>query len=79
MIEAAGVAMCFPPPDGFDHTLMEMLFTKLKHRMSDAAERIVVAVGRRAGPLLDRFSPDERGSDLARCGYASEQKRHALG
>jgi transposase len=70
-IRAAGARLLFLPPYSPDLNPIEQVFSKLKHFMRKAAERTVDTTWRRAGALLDRFTPEECGRYLANSGYAS--------
>jgi transposase len=70
-IRAAGARLFFLPPYSPDLNPIEQAFAKLKHLMRKASERTVENTWRRAGPLLDLFSPDECQNYLTNAGYAS--------
>lgn len=70
-IRAVGARLLFLPPYSPDLNPIEQVFAKLKHLMRQAAERTVEATWKRAGSLLDRFSPDECQRYLVNAGYAS--------
>ncbi|WP_174511703.1 transposase, partial [Methylocella tundrae] len=59
------------PPYSPDLNPIEQVFAKLKHMMRKAAERTFENTWRRAGALLDLFSPDECQNYLSNAGYAS--------
>ncbi len=83
-IRAAGAHLLFLPPErpelnpiehnrGFSrtHGVRPLIFAKLKHLMRTASERIVEAVWKRLGSLLDTLSPKECANDLRNAGCAS--------
>lgn len=70
-IKAAGAHLMFLPPYSPDLNPIEQVFAKLKHMMRKAAERTFENTWRRAGALLDLFSPDECQNYLSNAGYAS--------
>ncbi|VTZ24062.1 transposase [Methylocella tundrae] len=59
------------PPYSPDLNPIEQVFAKLKHMMRKAGERTFENTWRRAGALLDLFSPDECQNYLSNAGYAS--------
>lgn len=70
-IKAAGAHLMFLPPYSPDLNPIEQVFAKLKHMMRKAGERTFENTWRRAGALLDLFSPDECQNYLSNAGYAS--------
>ena len=70
-IRAVGARLLFLPPYSPDLNPIEQFFSKLKHLLRKAAERTVEATWRRAGALLDHFTPQECGRYLVNSGYAS--------
>ena len=61
----------FLPPYSPDLNPIEQVFAKLKHLMRKAQPRDVEATWRKAGQLLDLFSPNECANYLANSGYGS--------
>ena len=70
-IRAAGAHLLFLPPYSPDLNPIEQVFAKLKHMMRKAGERTFENTWRRAGALLDLFSPAECQNYLSNAGYAS--------
>jgi transposase len=70
-IRKAGAHMLFLPAYSPDLNPIEQVFAKLKHLMRDASPRTVEATWRKAGALLDLFSPAECANYLRNSGYAS--------
>ena len=70
-IKARGAHLIFLPPYSSDLNPIEQVFAKLKHLMRKAQPRDVEATWRKAGLLLDLFSPKECANYLANSGYAS--------
>jgi transposase len=70
-IRQAGAHLLFLPAYSPDLNPIEQVFAKLKHLMRDASARTVEATWRKAGQLLDLFSPDECANYLRNSGYAS--------
>lgn len=70
-VRAAGAHLFFLPPYSPDLNPIEQVFAKLKHLIRKAAPRTVEATWRKAGELLDAFSPDECANYLRNSGYAS--------
>jgi transposase len=68
-LRAVGARLLFLPPYSPDLNPIEQVFSKFKHLMRKAAERSVVATWRRAGTLLDHFTPRECGRYLVHSGY----------
>jgi transposase len=71
-IRQAGAHLLFLPPYSPDLNPIEQLFAKLKHLMRAASPRTVEATWRKAGALLDMFSPTECANYLVNSGYASK-------
>ena len=69
-IRNAGARLLFLPPYSPDLNPIEQVFAKAKHLLRKAAERTVTATWRRAGSLLDAFSPQKCANYLANSGYA---------
>ncbi len=63
--------MLFLPPYSPNLKPIKQVFAKLKHLMREAQPRSVEATWRKAGQLLDLFSPKECANYLANAGYAS--------
>ncbi|PDT22286.1 IS630 family transposase [Rhizobium hidalgonense] len=70
-VRAAGAHLFFLPPYSPDLNPIEQVFAKLKHLIRKAAPRTVEATWRKAGELLDAFSPAECANYLTNSGYAS--------
>jgi transposase len=70
-IRKAGAHMLFLPAYSPDLNPIEQVFAKLKHLMRDASPVTVEATWRKAGDLLDLFSPHECANYLRNSGYAS--------
>ena len=70
-VRARGAHLIFLPPYSPDLNPIEQVFAKLKHLMRQAQPRTVEATWRKAGQLLDLFSPDECANYLVNSGYSS--------
>ncbi len=70
-IRAKGAHLIFLPPYSPDLNPIEQVFAKLKHLMRRAQPRNVEATWRKAGQLLDFFSPSECANYLVNSGYGS--------
>ena len=70
-IRARGAHLIFLPPYSPDLNPIEQVFAKLKHLMRKAQPRTVETTWRRAGQLLDLFSPSECANYLINAGYGS--------
>ena len=70
-IRGVGARLLFLPPYSPDLNPIEQVFAKLKHLMRKAQERSPEATWKRAGSLLDEFSPNECANYLVNSGYAS--------
>ena len=70
-IQAAGARLWYLPPYSPDLNPIEQAFAKIKHWMRKAQPRDVEAAWRKAGELLDLFSPQECANYLANSGYGS--------
>ncbi|HKR89422.1 MAG TPA: IS630 family transposase [Phenylobacterium sp.] len=70
-IRARDAHLIFLPPYSPDLNPIEQVFAKLKHLMRQAQPRDIEATWRKAGQLLDRFSPQECANYLANAGYGS--------
>jgi transposase len=66
-----GAHLLFLPPYSPDLNPIEQVFAKLKHMMRKAQPRDVEATWRKAGQLLDLFSPTECANYLRNSGYGS--------
>jgi transposase len=71
VIRAQGAHLIFLPPYSPDLNPIEQVFAKLKHFMRQAQPRDVEATWRKAGQLLDRFSPSECANYFLNAGYGS--------
>jgi transposase len=67
----AGAHLLFLPAYSPDLNPIEQFFAKLKHLLRDASPRTVEETWRKAGQLLDLFSPQECKNYLRNSGYAS--------
>ncbi len=70
-IEARGATLLYLPPYSPDLNPIEMVFAKLKALLRKAAERSLVALWRRIGEILDKFTPQECRNYFHHAGYAS--------
>ncbi len=70
-IRARGAHLIFLPPYSPDLNPIEQVFAKLKHLMRQAQPRTVEDTWRKAGQLLDLFSPAECANYLVNAGYGS--------
>ena len=70
-IRKAGAHLLFLPPYSPDLNPIEQVFAKLKHLMRRAQPRTAQATWRKAGQLLDLFSPNECANYLINAGYGS--------
>jgi transposase len=70
-IRARKAHLIFLPPYSPDLNPIEQVFAKLKHLMRNAQPREVEATWRKAGQLLDLFTPKECANYFANAGYGS--------
>jgi transposase len=75
-IEARGAELRYLPPYSPDLNPIEQVFAKLKHLMlkhlmRNASPRTIEDTWRKAGALLDLFTPNECVNYLQNSGYAS--------
>ncbi len=70
-IRERGAHLIFLPPYSPDLNPIEQVFAKLKHLIRKAQPREVEATWRRAGALLDLFTPQECANYLVNSGYGS--------
>lgn len=70
-VRAAGAHLFFLPPYSPDLNPIEQVFAKLKHLIRRQQPRTAEATWRKAGEMLDCFSPAECANYLANSGYAS--------
>ena len=70
-IRAVGAHLLFLPAYSPDLNPIEQVFSKLKHLMRDASPRSIEATWRKAGRIIDLFTPQECSNYLANAGYAS--------
>lgn len=70
-VRARGAHLIFLPPYSPDLNPIEQVFSKLKHLMRKAQPRTPEDTWRKAGQLLDLFSPDECANYLTNSGYGS--------
>jgi len=61
--------LIFLPPYSPDLNPIELMFSKLKTLLRQAAERTVDALWNRIGELLNRFTPQECANVLRHAGY----------
>jgi transposase len=69
IITASGAELHYLPPYSPDLNPIEMVFSKLKTLLRDAAERTLDGLWLRIGTLLDRFSPQECTNYFRHAGY----------
>ena len=69
-IEACGATLLYLPPYSPDLNPIELVFSKLKRLLREAAERTVEALWKTIGTRLDRFSPTECANYIRHCGFA---------
>lgn len=70
-IRNVGAHLLFLLPYSPDLNPIDQVFAKLKHLMRDASPRTIEDTWRKAGQLLDLFSPTECVNYLRNSGYAS--------
>jgi transposase len=70
-IRARKAHLIFLPPYSPDLNPIEQVFAKLKHLMRKAQPREIEATWRKAGQLLDLFSPQECANYFVNAGYGS--------
>ena len=70
-IRTRGAHLIFLPPYSPDLNPIEQVFSKLKHLMRAAQPRDIQATWRKAGQLLDRFTPQECANYFVNAGYGS--------
>ena len=70
-IKAASARLIFLPPYSPDLNPIKQVFTKLKTLLRKAEERIMAAVWKRIGDLLQCFTPGECANYFRNSGYAS--------
>lgn len=70
-VRGAGAHLLFLPPYSPDLNPIEQVFSKLKHLMREAQQRTIETTWRKAGELLDRFSPSECANYFKNSGYGS--------
>ena len=70
-IRARRAHLIFLPPYSPDLNPIEQVFAKLKHLMRAAQPRDIETTWRKAGQLLDLFTPQECANYLANAGYGS--------
>jgi transposase len=71
IIRSRKAHLIFLPPYSPDLNPIEQVFAKLKHLMRAAQPRDVEATWRKAGQLLDLFSPQECANYFVNAGYGS--------
>ena len=71
LIRAAGAKLFFLPKYSPDLNPIEQVFAKLKHLMRKAQPRDIEATSRKAGQLLDLFSPQECANYFLNAGYGA--------
>lgn len=70
-IRARRAHLIFLPPYSPDLNPIEQVFAKLKHLMRKAQPRDIEATWRKAGQLLDLFSPQECANYFLNAGYGA--------
>jgi transposase len=70
-VRARGAHLIFLPPYSPDLNPIEQVFAKLKHLMRRAQPRTVEDTWRKAGELIDCFSPAECANYIVNAGYGS--------
>ena len=70
-IRARGAHLIFLPPYSPDLNPIEQVFAKLKHLMRKAQPRDVEATWRKAGQIIDLFTPTECANYIRNAGYGS--------
>lgn len=70
-VRAKGAHMIFLPPYSPDLNPIEQVFAKLKHLMRNAQPRTIEATWRKAGEIINLFSPAECANYLVNSGYGS--------
>ncbi len=70
-VRARGAHLIFLPPYSPDLNPIEQVFSKLKHLMRKAQPRDVEATWRKAGQIIDLFTPTECANYLRNAGYGS--------
>ena len=70
-VRSRGAHLIFLPPYSPDLNLIEQVFAKLKHLMRKAQTRSVEATWRKAGQLLELFTPAECANYLVNASYGS--------
>ena len=70
-VRARGAHLIFLPPYSPDLNPIEQVFAKLKHLMRREQPRTLEATWRKAGQLLDLFSPAECANYFKNAGYGS--------
>ena len=71
VIEAAGGTLAYLPPYSPDLNPLELLFSKLKSRLRQHAERTRDSRWNRLGQLVSEFRPDECRNDIRHAGYTA--------
>lgn len=70
-VRAAGAHLLFLPPYSPDLNPIEQVFSKLKHMLRKTEPRTIETTWRKAGELLDHFSPHECANYITNSGYAA--------
>ena len=73
-IEACGATLLYLPPCSPDLNPIELAFSKLKRLLRDAAERIVEALWKTIGKLLDQCSPTECANYIGHCDFTQSER-----
>ena len=68
-VQQAGAEVFHLPPYSPDLNPIEQVFSKLKARLRQHAERTKDALWSRIGQLFDEFTPAECQNDIRHCGY----------
>jgi transposase len=72
-LQSVGADVLYLPPYSPDLNPIEKLFAKLKTLLRTHAERTVETLWKRAGQLLDEFSPQECLNYIRSSGYTADQ------
>lgn len=69
LIEDAGAALLFFPPNNLDFNPSEMAFSTMKAHLRKAAERTVEGLWNTIGQIVDLFTPKDCANYLSAAGY----------
>ena len=70
-IELAGASLVYLPPYSPDLNPMELAFSKLNAKLSQAAARTVSDLENAIAQICDQFTPQECKAYLRHCGYSA--------